>query len=98
VAAFVGRASHRSAHRGGRSARGLPADQGAGIALEILPRIFEPFFTTKDVGEGTGLGLSVVYGIVRDHGGLVDVHSAPGQGSRFTAFLPISDATLLARA
>jgi two-component system, NtrC family, sensor kinase len=62
-------------------------DQGDGIAAENLPRIFEPFFTTKDVGEGTGLGLSVAYGIVREHGGWIDVESNPGAGSRFTCFL-----------
>ena len=62
-------------------------DQGGGIVPEHLPRIFEPFFTTKDVGEGTGLGLSVAYGIVREHGGWIDVQSRPGQGSRFTVFL-----------
>jgi len=62
-------------------------DQGAGIVAEHLAHIFEPFFTTKDVGEGTGLGLSVAYGIVREHGGWIDVQSRPGQGSRFTVFL-----------
>jgi two-component system, NtrC family, sensor kinase len=62
-------------------------DQGTGIAPEILPRIFEPFFTTKEVGEGTGLGLSVAYGIVHDHGGWIEVDSRPGEGSRFTIFL-----------
>jgi two-component system, NtrC family, sensor kinase len=65
-------------------------DQGVGIAPEHLPRIFEPFFTTKDVGEGTGLGLSVAYGIVREHGGWIDVESRPGKGSRFTCFLRLA--------
>jgi signal transduction histidine kinase len=63
-------------------------DEGSGIAAEVLPHIFEPFFTTKGVGEGTGLGLSVSYGIVRDHGGWIAVETAPGKGSRFSVFLP----------
>jgi len=68
------------------------SDQGAGIPAEILPRIFEPFFTTKGVGEGTGLGLSVAYGIVREHGGWIDVQSALREGSRFSIYLPLPDA------
>jgi signal transduction histidine kinase len=66
------------------------ADQGVGIPTEILPRIFEPFFSTKGVGEGTGLGLSVAYGIVREHGGWIDVQSVPRGGSRFSIYLPCS--------
>jgi two-component system NtrC family sensor kinase len=70
-------------------------DEGTGIGADILPRIFEPFFTTKEVGEGTGLGLSVAYGIVREHGGWIDVESSPGEGSRFTIFLrPAPEETL----
>ncbi len=64
-------------------------DQGQGIAAADLARVFEPFFTTKDVGRGTGLGLSVSYGIARDHGGWIDVESTPGQGARFALFLPL---------
>jgi signal transduction histidine kinase len=64
------------------------ADAGSGIAAEHLPHVFEPFFTTKDVGEGTGLGLAVAYGIVREHGGWIEVESEPGQGSRFSILLP----------
>ena len=64
-------------------------DRGAGIAAADLPRIFDPFFTTKGVGEGTGLGLSVSYGIVQDHSGVIEVDSAPGRGSRFTVILPL---------
>ncbi|MBB3224044.1 ATP-binding protein [Pseudoduganella umbonata] len=64
------------------------ADTGAGIAPEHLTRIFEPFFTTKPVGSGTGLGLSLSYGIVNRHGGRIDVHSQPGEGTTFTVWLP----------
>jgi signal transduction histidine kinase len=66
------------------------ADTGPGIPPEVLPRIFEPFFTTKDEGEGTGLGLSLVYGIVQNHGGRIKATSAPGQGAAFAIELPIT--------
>lgn len=68
-------------------ARIVVEDQGEGIAAENLPRIFEPFFTTKGIGEGTGLGLSVAYGIVQEHSGWIDVDSTPGRGSRFTIWI-----------
>jgi signal transduction histidine kinase len=63
-------------------------DNGSGIAPDDLSRVFEPFFTTKDVGEGTGLGLAVTYGIVRDHGGWITVESPLREGTTFTVFLP----------
>jgi two-component system, NtrC family, sensor kinase len=63
-------------------------DEGSGIAPEHLPRVFEPFFTTKDVGEGTGLGLAVTYGIIREHGGWIAVASEVGQGTQFRIYLP----------
>ncbi|MBE0541268.1 MAG: PAS domain S-box protein [Verrucomicrobia bacterium] len=63
-------------------------DTGTGIPPEVLDRIFDPFFTTKDPDKGTGLGLSTVLGIVKGHGGFVQVYSKPGQGSTFTAYLP----------
>ncbi len=64
------------------------ADTGTGIAPETMERMFEPFFTTKPAGKGTGLGLSTVLGIVKSHGGLVEVKSRVGAGSTFTVFLP----------
>jgi signal transduction histidine kinase len=65
-------------------------DHGTGIAPEDVPRLFEPFFTTKAPGEGTGLGLAVAHGIVRDHGGWIEVESEPGRGSAFTFYLPMA--------
>ena len=71
-------------------------DGGEGIAPDAIARLFEPFFTTKGVGEGTGLGLSVAYGIVQEHGGWIDVESTPGKGSRFSVFLRPAEASVLA--
>jgi two-component system cell cycle sensor histidine kinase/response regulator CckA len=65
------------------------ADNGSGIAAEHLPRIFEPFYTQKKLGlSGSGLGLAVVWGTIQDHGGAIDVHSTPGQGTVFDIYLP----------
>jgi two-component system cell cycle sensor histidine kinase/response regulator CckA len=66
-------------------------DSGCGMDAATLARVFEPFFTTKPVGQGTGLGLSVVHGIMRAHAGEVQVDSTPDRGSEFTLFFPISD-------
>jgi signal transduction histidine kinase len=65
------------------------ADTGHGIAKKDLSRVFDPFFTTKPTGEGTGLGLSVSYGIIKNHGGSITVESEAGQGSTFTIVLPV---------
>lgn len=63
-------------------------DSGPGMSEDVARHAFEPFFTTKEQGDGVGLGLSVVYGIVERHGGRIDLDTAPGEGSRFTLFLP----------
>jgi len=63
-------------------------DTGHGIRREHIKRIYDPFFTTKGIGQGTGLGLSVSYGIVQEHGGAIFVESAPGQGTTFQVALP----------
>ncbi len=63
-------------------------DKGIGIPKENMPKIFDPFFTTKPEGEGTGLGLSVSYGIVTQHGGRIEVESQVGVGTTFTVYLP----------
>ena len=65
-------------------------DDGPGVPDELVARIFDPFFTTKDVGEGTGLGLSVVFGILEDHGGKIEVGREPGRGARFDLFVPLT--------
>ena len=85
---------------------GLPAgayvaldvrDSGPGMDAATLSRIFEPFFTTKPVGQGTGLGLPVVHGVMRSHGGSIDVHSRPGEGACFTLYFPVASEAEQAR-
>ncbi|NWF35645.1 response regulator [Mariprofundus sp. KV] len=66
-------------------------DSGEGIPDENLPKLFDPFFSTKEVGKGTGLGLAMVYGSVRDHGGVLEVESVEGEGSRFRVYLPLEE-------
>ncbi len=77
------------AHAGGYVTLRI-ADTGSGIPPAIIEKIFDPFFTTKPLGKGTGLGLSTVLGIVKGHGGFVDVRSAPGRGSTFEICLPLA--------
>ncbi len=64
-------------------------DNGKGIPAEVLPKIFDPFFSTKEIGKGTGLGLSISYKIIEQHGGRIEVESAPGKGTRFAVHLPL---------
>ena len=66
-------------------------DTGNGMDPKTLKKIFDPYFTTKKPGEGTGLGLALVYGVVEEHGGYVAVDSRPGQGSTFQLFFPVAD-------
>jgi CheY-like chemotaxis protein len=72
----------------------LVRDTGHGITPALLERIFEPFFTTKDVGEGTGMGLAVVDGIIANHGGTITVTSTPGHGTTFAIYLPRIDSSM----
>ena len=74
----------------GEAARLLITDDGEGIPPELVDRIFDPFFTTKEEGKGLGLGLAVVYGIVQEHGGTIDVESRLGAGTAFTVVLPLA--------
>ncbi len=75
----------------GRFVKLVVTDTGTGIDAANLPRIFEPFFTTKAPGQGSGLGLASVYGIIKNHGGIINVQSELGQGTAFTLLLPATD-------
>ncbi len=81
-------ARNRVGARPGPFVRLSVSDTGSGIAPEHLPRIFDPFFTTKPAGKGTGLGLAMVFGIIQQHQGWVECHSAVGKGTRFDLYLP----------
>jgi two-component system NtrC family sensor kinase len=84
-----GRLIIRTEH-GDAQVRLVVEDTGNGIDEDVMKNIFHPFFTTKDIDQGTGLGLSVVHGIVTSHDGRIDVNSAPGEGTRFIITLPVS--------
>ena len=77
----------------GRHVRLRVSDTGTGIPKHVLARVFEPFFTTKPKGEGTGLGLATVYGIITQADGYAELYSEPGLGTTFTALLPVTDRT-----
>jgi signal transduction histidine kinase len=76
--------------KSGRYCKISVKDTGHGMNRETQKRVFEPFFSTRPKGEGTGMGLSVVHGIVKTYGGVIEVESFPGKGSRFDVYLPLA--------
>lgn len=80
--------AHHPKLQSGPHVRVTVRDTGSGMAPDVVERIFEPFFTTKDVGEGTGMGLAIVHGIIANHDGAITVESTPSEGATFTIYLP----------
>ena len=89
---LLGKGQDRHGQRDGLRRRRHLTDTGLGMTEEIRARVFDPFFTTNGVGKGIGLGLSMAYGIIGQHGGTMAVESQEGQGSTFTVYLPRIDA------
>ena len=92
---FVIDEAFRESHRGatlGQYVQVSVTDTGTGMPPDVIEHIFEPFFTTKEVGQGTGLGLSMVYGIVKQHNGFIDANTEPGQGTTVDVYLPVEGA------
>jgi PAS domain S-box-containing protein len=83
--------------RPGRFVELRVTDAGEGMTIEVLSRLFEPFFTTKQPGRAAGMGLAIVYGIVKAHKGWINVHSEPGHGSTFRVFLPVAGSSIVGR-
>jgi PAS domain S-box-containing protein len=85
---------HHTKLNPGQYAKLMVSDNGTGMDTAILDRVFEPYFTTKDIGEGTGIGMAIVHGIVESHGGAIAVDSKPGLGTTFTIFFPAHEGIL----
>jgi CheY-like chemotaxis protein len=94
VALSAAQASRHLNAKPGEYVRITITDTGKGMSGRVMDKLFEPFFTTKDEKSGTGLGLAVVYGIVQNHDGFIDVRSAVGEGTTFEVYLPVSNEML----